>query len=237
MSGVGGEGSSQLENLATEFASYEDFLNSQIAPIDLYYLEDEELARQLVELGLRGSGEVVKREEFDAKKVALEEARSIKREPPKKLLSEDLDLEKHPFLKALAEREEANRDGKMTTIIFIREKNQKGQEVSGYIDYAHRLKTDKTMEAVFMGKRRFMPQPTDLSFFNWETQQSKAASSPNYEVKTDTLPGIIFKNKRDRKLINPDPKMEPGDNTTRTMMRNCGYLHVVLYDHVTRRKA
>ena len=32
-------GSSQLENLATEFASYEDFLNSQIAPIDLYYLE------------------------------------------------------------------------------------------------------------------------------------------------------------------------------------------------------
>lgn len=106
-------GSSQLENLATEFASYEDFLNSQIAPIDLYYLEvtsttsfslagpvvpvhllfklqlipfapgtpsvvservfwqDEELARQLVELGLRGSGEVVKRAEFDAKKVSV----------------------------------------------------------------------------------------------------------------------------------------------------------------------
>lgn len=42
-----------------------------------------------------------------------------------------------------------------------------------YIDYAHRLKTDKNMEAVFHGKRRMMPQPTDLSFFNWETQQSK----------------------------------------------------------------
>ena len=54
----------------------------------------------------------------------------------------------------------------------------------------------------------------------------QAQSSPNYEVKTDKLPGIIFKNKRDRKLINPDPKMDPGDNTTRTMMRNCGYQHV-----------
>ncbi len=42
----------------TEFATYDDFLDAQIAPIDLYYLEDEELARQLVELGFRGTGEV-----------------------------------------------------------------------------------------------------------------------------------------------------------------------------------
>ena len=59
----------------TEFATYEDFLDSQVQPIDLYYLEvglcaidavlrspyalqDEELARQLVELGFRGTGEV-----------------------------------------------------------------------------------------------------------------------------------------------------------------------------------
>ena len=30
------------------------------------------------------------------------------------------------------------RNGKLTTIIFIRDKNAKGQEVSGYIDYGHR---------------------------------------------------------------------------------------------------
>ena len=54
----------------------EDFLevwrDSQITQQDLFYLEDEELARQLVELGYRGSGEVLKREEFEAKKAALE---------------------------------------------------------------------------------------------------------------------------------------------------------------------
>lgn len=47
-----------------------------------------------------------------------------------------------PFLAALAEREEMVRNGKLTTIIFIRDFNAKGQEVSGYIDYAHRLKLE-----------------------------------------------------------------------------------------------
>ena len=33
------EGATQLDNIASEFATYEDFLNSQISPVDLYYLE------------------------------------------------------------------------------------------------------------------------------------------------------------------------------------------------------
>jgi len=47
-----------------------------------------------------------------------------------------------PFLVALADREELVRSGKLTTIIFIRTKNKKGQEVSAYMDYAARLKSD-----------------------------------------------------------------------------------------------
>ena len=54
----------------TSFQSYDDYLDSQITPEDLYYLEDEELARQLVELGYRGSGETLKREEFEQRKKA-----------------------------------------------------------------------------------------------------------------------------------------------------------------------
>lgn len=34
-----------------EFATYEDYLDSQITATDVYYLEDIELTRQLVELG------------------------------------------------------------------------------------------------------------------------------------------------------------------------------------------
>ena len=109
----------------------------------------------------RGSGETLKREEFEARKEAAEQARLSKlRNAPKPLCSAGKDLSDFPFLHALAEREEMVpaslflctrrpaqccsclqvRNGKLTSIIFIRDKNHKGQEVSGYIDYAHRLK-------------------------------------------------------------------------------------------------
>ena len=32
-------GESQGDSVASEFATYDDFLDSQIAPLDLYYLE------------------------------------------------------------------------------------------------------------------------------------------------------------------------------------------------------
>lgn len=47
-------------------------------------------------------------------------------------------LLQHMFVQALKDREEAVRNGKLTTIIFIRDKNTKAQEVSGYIDFGHR---------------------------------------------------------------------------------------------------
>uniref|UniRef100_A0A673GVQ5 Cilia- and flagella-associated protein 299 n=1 Tax=Sinocyclocheilus rhinocerous TaxID=307959 RepID=A0A673GVQ5_9TELE len=53
-----------------EFRTYEDFLDSQIKPLDLFYLEDQELARQLVELGHKGSS--LEREEFETRKAAAE---------------------------------------------------------------------------------------------------------------------------------------------------------------------
>ena len=52
----------------TDYATYEEFLDSQISPVDLYYLQDEELARRLVELGYRGSGEVGTTEKNEEKK-------------------------------------------------------------------------------------------------------------------------------------------------------------------------
>ena len=44
----------------------------------MYFSQDQELARQLVELGYRGSGEVLKREEFEARKAAAEASRLSK---------------------------------------------------------------------------------------------------------------------------------------------------------------
>ena len=36
------------DGVVGEFATYEDYLDSQISTTDIYYLEDEDLARQLV---------------------------------------------------------------------------------------------------------------------------------------------------------------------------------------------
>jgi len=220
-----------------EFETYEDYLDKQITSTDLYYLEDIELARQLVELGYRGNGEIIKREEFEARKEAAEAAmRARLDKKPKKLSSAGKDLTGYPLLQALAHREEPVRNGKLTTIVFIRDRNSKGQEVSGYIDYGQRLKTGG-MEAIFERKRRMMPKATDLSFYNWETQTSTSNATPNFQVVADNAAGLLFKNKRDRKLINVDPRAKPGDNSTRTEIETEEYMQVVIYDHVTRRRS
>nr|XP_009666087.1 PREDICTED: uncharacterized protein C4orf22 homolog [Struthio camelus australis] len=143
---------------------------------------------------------------------------------------------KDNFLRALAEREEANCTGRMSSIIFIRDLNSRHQEVSAYIDYAHRLTTDD-FEVYFSGKKRLFPRNTDLSFYNWDRNVSTSNSSPNYQVIAENACGLLFKNKSDRKIINVDPKAYPGDNTTRTPIETDLYLHVVIYDHILRRGA
>merc|ERR1719164_319705 len=152
------------------------------------------------------------------------------RSTPKALASASKDVTGFPFLASLANREELVRNGKLTTIVFLRDRNGKGQEVSGYVDYAHRLKAEN-FEPYFEGRKKLMPKPTDLSYYNWETQTSTSNSTPNFQVIADSETGLLFKNKRDRKVINVDPKQPPGDNSTRTEVRTDEYLQVVIYDH------
>lgn len=225
----------EVRDKVAQFATYEDYLDSQIAEVDMYYLENEEVARQLIELGYRGSGDTLKRDEFEARKKADREKHLHKDVAPKPLASMGKNLSDKPFLQALAAREELVRNGKLTVIIFIRDTNPKGQEVSGYIDYAHRLKTEN-WEPYFEGKKQLLPRPSDLSYYNWDTQTSTSNSSPNFQVLADGEVGLLFKNKRDRKVINVDPRANPGDNTTRTEVRTSEALQVVMYDHFTRRK-
>ncbi|XP_004590671.1 cilia- and flagella-associated protein 299 isoform X1 [Ochotona princeps] len=228
------EGLTAVDNIVTQFNTYEDFLDSQITTVDLYYLEDESLARQLVELGYRGTGEIMKREDFEARKAAIEIARQAERTQKKTLTSAGKILQDN-FLKALAVREEDNLSGKVSSIIFIRDKNSHGQEISGYIDYAHRLKM-QNFEVYFSGKKKLLPRATDLSFYNWDSHIAVCNSSPNYQVIADNPDGLLFKYKRDRKILNVDPKVQPGDNSTRISIQTDLYMQAVIFDHISRRK-
>ncbi|KAF8069558.1 cfap299 [Scenedesmus sp. PABB004] len=218
--------------------SYEAYLDSQITGTDMYYLEDVELARQLVELGIRGNGEVMRREEFEQRKATAEAARAARlSRAPQRLASAGKDLEGCPLLQALRDREEAVRNGKLATVVFIRDRNARGHEVSGYIDYGHRLAADRHAEAYFSRARRLLPGPGDLSYFNWETHLSTSNPTPNFQVIADGAQGLLFKHKRDRKLLCVDPRRPPGDNSTRCALATREYEQVVLYDHVTRRRS
>ena len=120
--------------------------------------------------------------------------------------------------------------------MFIRTKNPKGQEISGYIDYSHRLKSEP-FEPYFNNQKSLIPRTSDLSFYNWETQTCTSNTTPNFQVIADNESGLLFKNKRDRKIINVDPEGNPGDNTSRTQIHTKEHIQVVIYDHLTRRKA
>jgi len=51
-----------MDNGLSKFKSYEDYLDDQLEDEDLFYLEDKELARQLIEVGLHGKGEILTRD-------------------------------------------------------------------------------------------------------------------------------------------------------------------------------
>ncbi|GLD93798.1 hypothetical protein PINS_up002403 [Pythium insidiosum] len=110
-----GFGSESLD----QYATYEDYLDAQLTETDLFYLEDEELARQLVELGYRGSGETLRREDFEARKRAERERNAQKTSAPRPLASAGKDLSQYPFLAALASREDLVRNGKLTVLSFL----------------------------------------------------------------------------------------------------------------------
>eukprot|EP00727_Mastigamoeba_balamuthi_P005083 m51a1_g14573 hypothetical protein (257) ;mRNA; f:1072627-1073545 len=235
--GVGTKTYSQTDALS-DFTTYEEYLDSFVHPKDLYYLEDENLARELVELGCRGSGEILSRDDFYARKRLAETVRTQKHTIARKLASigREKDVAGSPLLRELAEREEAVRSGRLMCILFIRGVNKKGQEISGFIDYAHRLKTDN-FESYFSRRKKLLPRPSDLSFYNWETQVTSSNHTPNFQVISGEK-GILFKNKRDRKVINVDPESPPGESsaTKRIDLTTTEYLQVVIFDHVTRQK-
>ena len=62
-------------------------------------------------------------------------------------------------------------------------------------------------------------------------------NSPNFRVDAHDERGILFRNRRDRKVISVDPAVDPpGDSTKRVELECSEYTQVVFFDHLTRRK-
>ena len=194
------EGDYYIDTSLDKYESYEHYLDDQMNPEDMFYLEDIELARDLISVGYHGKGEIYTRETFEEKKKAIaEHIKNRKSQKPKTLSFTGIDVSKSPFLSALAAREELVWNGRMATIIFIRvcpqeeqeeaedgtkseNSNKRKSEISGYIDLGYRLKTDD-FRAYFEGRKHLIPRPSDLSYYNWATQHAQLQDSPNFRVE------------------------------------------------------
>ncbi|XP_077457346.1 cilia- and flagella-associated protein 299 [Stigmatopora argus] len=220
--------SNKCDDAVKPFKNYEEYLDSKVTPIELCFLRSKESARKLVEHGHKGT--VLSRQEFQQRKAAASaSATGSRRNRTRTIASSGYDI-CDDFLKALAEREEANRAGKMTSLIFIRDANALGQEVSGYIDYAHKLQTHD-FAPYFSGRKKLLPGPLDLCYYNWSTQVSASTCSVNYEILYQHTGGLLFKRKMDGDILNVDPQCHPGQNAKRNVVQSAVYAHVVILDH------
>ena len=86
----------------------------------------------------------------------------------------------------------------MTCILFIRDCKDHKNEKSAYIDLAHRFKLE------------------DFREIDWMTGVAIINESPNFRTQADGKEGLLFRNKRDRKMIDVNPNVDDhGDFTTR----------------------
>jgi len=192
-----------------------------------YFIKDSDIAREFVELGYRGVGHAITRKDFQERKHRAEFILHSRRQCPISIISNSLTINE-TFAKELAYREEANRTTRLLTIIFIRDRNQFGHEISAYIDYANRLKFEDFTK-IFLGENKLLPLTTDLSFYNWDTHICTSNDTNNFHLLLD-VNGIRFRCEHDRKIVNVDPELKHyGDGTIRTIINAVGYLQIILY--------
>ena len=187
----------------SKIETYAQFLDRFVTDEDRMYLEDEELARDVKELYAVNKGEIRSKADFDRKKREIEEMNREEDTKERPLFSLNMDYRKGSFLDQLQERESEVRNGRKSTIIFIRYKDKKGKETSAYIDYRERLKNDE-MDGVFKEGKPLLPQPTDLSYYNWTLQKVMSNDSTFFRVDAGPKERLSFKNNTDRKIINVD---------------------------------
>lgn len=192
-----------------------------------FLFEDSDIAREFVELGYRGVGHAISRKDFQERKQRAEMILRARRQEHVPVISDSLTI-LTPFAQALASREEANRTTRLLTIIFLRIRNEENQEISAYIDYAHRLKCED-LTKFFLGETKFIPMTSDLSFYDWHRHHCTSNETNNFHLSPG-LNGIRFRCLHDRKLVHVDPESKQyGDGTIRTIINAPGYLQVILY--------
>ena len=219
-----------------KYQTYEEYLDERVTEEDMFYLDDPELARRIVELSSKGNY-VLSRTEFEYKRKEANKDLLPEINNKYNICSQGLVFEPNTLLYALAKREEMIRQGKLSTIIFLRD-IVAGHEISGYIDYSYRLNTEDFTNYFIQSDtnaKKFTPKKCDLSYYNWTTNVLHYNNSPTFQVVIDNSKGLLFKHRKDKMIINPDTKASD-NHSHKTILKTDQYLQVIIFDYATRRK-
>ncbi|CAG0904948.1 unnamed protein product, partial [Darwinula stevensoni] len=208
------------------FESYEEYLDSQVTPLDVFLLQDRELARKMVELGYRGTGDIMTRRDFLAQLEPRERrsrAEGVGRREAEAGESGSLSGE-------IARREEANLAGKINLLTW----GGTGQ-VRRTIGEAHdRLNADGGLGP---GKT-VVPRWSDLSYLCWDTGEMKVNASGNFAFAWRPPEARLrLRNRHDGALLSLDPREKEGERVERHEMPAGGvpgYEQVVFFDYHVR---
>lgn len=183
--------------------TYEDYLNTKIDDDDRYFLEEDELCRDVKDLYAVNKGEIKSKEDFLKKKKEYEDRNKEVDTKEKKPFSQGKTYSPDSLLYELQQREVDVKNARKSTIIFIRYKESKYKETSAYIDFRERLRSSD-MEDFFNEKKDLIPKITDLSYYNWNNQTAKSTDSTYFRVDAAGKEKLSFKNNTDRKVIHVD---------------------------------
>ncbi|XP_022185078.1 cilia- and flagella-associated protein 299-like isoform X1 [Nilaparvata lugens] len=235
----GGSPQVEADRYLIPFPTYDDYLDSLVTPIDLFYGRSIFIARCVAQLGYRARGQVLTREEFAGRAAA---ARALDNPPRQDQVTTSsllpltqLSVNVEPLLLALSQREVANRRSIVNTIIYLCVKKRTGEYVSAYIDFNQRLRQE-SWNAFFQEGKPLRPKTSDLCYYNWHTNFTSSTDSDNFKVKCDQERGLLFNCIWDGKMICVNPNLKsPGPSTTRTRIYSPNYAILDIYDHKLRR--
>lgn len=216
---------------ASNYNTYEEYLNSFINENDVRYMRNWSLSRKFVQdaCGLRCMGQLLSRAEFE------DQRRKQEIEAKPSAFTEST-LFGHSYkgsdqvLQAFAEREfkllckqmSASIDEERVcssfilffffctqTIVFLLMRSEKGLEVSGYIDLEQSFRESHYQNslhcvnwpAIFEGKDKLMPRPYHLSFFNWQKNEVLFNNSDNFVVHSEGAHSLLMMHRGNHKII------------------------------------
>ncbi|GBP31538.1 Uncharacterized protein C4orf22 homolog [Eumeta japonica] len=162
------------------FETWHDYLDDFIEVADLRNLRSLISARTIAALGYRSSGETLQEKEFYARRAVINEIVYPTLTPY--VLASEGAQPRDPLARELAMRERSNRIGNLQTIIFVRHFTKSGFEISGYIDYAHRLITED-WTPFFRINKQLWPAAKDLGYFHWRHGTVRSNITRNYKVQ------------------------------------------------------